>query len=344
MTREAIIIGAGIAGLAAGRALLHDGWSVTLYERADGLPPTGTALGMWPQAMSALARLGIAESVQEKGVPQHGAAFLRPDGTTFARITSREPAYLISRPALHELLYAGALEGHVKWLSTITGLETLPDADLVIGADGINSRIRNSLASRTVGPRPIGTVAFRGVVAGSVDHVTETWGRGRLFGITPQDALNTNWFACVREDLLDQFDSDLPDVELLSELFGDWHPGVGQIVHALGHQGIDRRSLHDSAPLGSMYQEQTVIIGDAAHAMAPNAGRGACEALIDAVALAEALRDAESVKDGLRAFDRSRRRAGQRIVQLSRFLNLMSTARNFAGMRQRAMSAFAHFA
>ncbi|RQN03120.1 hypothetical protein EHW97_10570 [Aeromicrobium camelliae] len=282
--------------------------------------------------------------MREQGVLQQGATFLRPDGSTFARVISREPAYLVPRPTLHELLYSGALEGKVRWSSAVSDHASLPEADLIVGADGINSRIRQAVSDRTASSRPLGTAAFRGVVPGTVDEVTETWGRGRLFGITPHDARTTNWFACVREDLLNERGGDLSEAELLTELFGDWHTGVAQVVNKAISTQIDRRALHDSAPLASMVRGRTVVIGDAAHAMAPNAGRGACEALIDAVQLADALRTAATIEDGLRAFDRSRRRAGQRTVRLSRFLNKMSTARHFGGVRQQMMNALTRFA
>ncbi|WP_210604172.1 FAD-dependent oxidoreductase [Brevibacterium oceani] len=344
MRGEAIIIGAGIAGLAAGRALLHDGWEVTLYERTEGLPSSGTALGMWPEAMAALERLDVADAVQSTGMLQHGAAFLRPDGSAFARIASKDPAYLISRPALHELLYGDALEANVRWSSAVEDIAALPNADLIVGADGINSRTRHAITDRRNSTRPLGTVAFRGVVPGPVDKATETWGNGRLFGITPHDAQTTNWFACVREDVLGEHDGNLPDAELLAELFHGWHSQVTRVVKEADSEQIDRRVLQDSTPLKSMIRGKTVIIGDAAHAMAPNLGRGACEALVDAVRLADALGAAKTIEDGLHAFDRSRCRAGQRTARVSRLLNRISTARHFAGLRQRTMSALTRFA
>ncbi|WP_166348396.1 FAD-dependent monooxygenase [Phytoactinopolyspora limicola] len=344
MKGDAIIVGAGIGGLMAGRALRADGWRVTIYERTDGLPRTGTALGMWPEAMAALDRLGVGDAVRARGVLQQGATFLRPDGVPFARVTSTDPAYLVSRPTLHEILYSGALEDSVGWDAVVDDPTSLPDADLVVGADGINSRIRDVVAGRRTAPRPLGTVAFRGVVPGTVDDVTETWGEGRLFGITPQDQQTINWFACVRDDLLAERGSTLTPAELLTDLFGHWHQAVAEVVTRVDPEQIDQRPLYDAAPFGSMVRGHTVVIGDAAHAMAPNAGRGACEALLDAVHLADALRASETVDDGLRAFDRARRRAGRRTVRISRFLNRLSTARRFTTSRHRTMNALARLA
>jgi 2-polyprenyl-6-methoxyphenol hydroxylase-like FAD-dependent oxidoreductase len=100
MSRQATIAGAGISGLATARALLADGWDVRLFEQSPGLPEAGTALGMWPEAMKALDRLGLRDLVQAKAVRQREARFLRPDGSMVARIAPEEPVYLISRPAL----------------------------------------------------------------------------------------------------------------------------------------------------------------------------------------------------------------------------------------------------
>ena len=344
MSRRAVVVGAGIGGLAAARALAATGWSVEVFERAEGLPDSGTALGMWPEAMAALDRLSLGDRVRQEGVRQQGAAFLRPDGVPFARVSPREPAYLISRPALHRALFDGALEGAVHWGAGVSDPAELPEADLVVGADGINSRLRGAVAARTADVRPLGTVAFRGTVPGAVETVTETWGDGRLFGITPQDAETTNWFASIRRDLLAEYDDGRPRAELLAAAFGGWHPAVRDVLRKIESDQLDRRVLYDVPPLGPWFRGHRVIIGDAAHAMAPNAGRGACEAVVDAVELADSLASAGSVAGGLPLFDRRRRRAAQRTVRVSRLLNRWATARRFAPVRYRAMGMLARFA
>lgn len=338
------IVGAGIGGLAVGRALLDDGWQVSIFERSSGLPQAGTALGIWPEALRALDRLGLGDQVRKRGVRQQGAKFLRRDGTVFARIVSKDPAYLVSRPVLHEILFRRSLESHVTWGSSIGDPRSLPAADLTIGADGIHSRVRRLVNDRETTPRSLNSVAFRGVIPGSVETVTETWGAGRLFGITPQDGDMTNWFACVREEILAESQGAQSDAELLAKLFGRWHPAVAEVVNKLDTTAIDRREMYDLAPPDSMVRGRTAILGDAAHAMAPNAGRGACEALMDAISLADSLQSAASIEAGLRDFNRSRLGIGRRTVRLSRVLNRLATSTRFLRVRQEIMGILTHFA
>lgn len=344
MTRHAIIVGGGISGLAVGRALLESGWTVDIRERTSGLPPTGTALGMWPEAMEALDRLGVGDRARQVGVLQNGASFLRSDGRTITRLGEDQSAYLLTRPALHTLLHDATLDDHITWNAPISDLDELAAADLTVGADGINSVLRGHVAGAAVPPRPLGTVAFRGVVPGGVDTVTETWGPGRLFGITPQDAGSTNWFAGLRTDVLAEHDHGQGDAGVLRSLYGDWHPAIVSVLDRLDATEIDRRTLYDVPPLKSYVRGNIALVGDSAHAMAPNMGRGACESLIDAVALADALRSAASVEEGLRVYDRDRRRATRRFVRASRLLNRVATARRFSRSRNVALRVAARFA
>ena len=344
MTQSAIIVGAGIGGLALGRALKADGWRVEIHERTQGLPSTGTALGMWPEAMDALVALGLGTQVRERGVRQHGAQFLRHDGHAFAHVHPAHPSYLVSRPLLHEILHEESLEDSIVWDSTVESPDQLRAADLIVAADGIHSRLRQVVSGTRSAPRPLGSVAFRGVVPGAVDSITETWGDGRIFGITPQEGESTNWFACIRDDVLAEHDTNDDDAALLGDLFHGWHPSVSEVLSKVAPGRIDRRALYDAPPLRSFVRDNMALIGDAAHAMAPNAGRGACETLVDAAHLATSLRSTDSIHDGLRNYDRTRRHATQRVVRASRFLNRISTSRSFPALRRRTMNVLARFA
>jgi len=100
----------------------------------------------------------------------------------------------------------------------------------------------------------------------------------------------TNWFACIAlpQSRIDALLSDSTPEQrraLLAENFGHWHRDVQRVLDA----GRDREFLFHQlevlAPLGSFVNGRTALIGDAAHAMAPFLGRGACEAILDGEAM-----------------------------------------------------------
>ncbi|MFI7583544.1 FAD-dependent oxidoreductase [Kocuria sp. M1N1S27] len=340
MRGTAVVVGAGIAGLATARGLLRTGWAVHVLERSPDLPSTGTALGMWPEAMRALDRLGAGEHVRAASVEQRGGRLLRPDGTEIARIGPGRTVRLVPRPALLAALAEGLPPDVVAWSHPVTERRTLSGADLVVAADGVHSPTRAALFG--VGPRPLGTVALRGTVPGPAAGVTETWGPGRLFGITPHDAEHTNWFASVRADVLDAAASGGGgDPQILRRLYGDWHPAVRRVLDALGDSPVDRRILLDVPPLPSYVRGRTVLLGDAAHGMAPNLGRGACDALLDATALVGALTAATDVPAALHRYDAARRRPTVRTVRAARLANSVSTARHLLPVRNAVVAAAA---
>jgi 2-polyprenyl-6-methoxyphenol hydroxylase-like FAD-dependent oxidoreductase len=86
MEKRALVVGGGIAGLASAIGLCRAGWRVSVRERAAGLPTTGTALGIWPAAVRALDRLGIGDTVRERGVRQRPGLIRRPDGRRVATL------------------------------------------------------------------------------------------------------------------------------------------------------------------------------------------------------------------------------------------------------------------
>ena len=267
----------------------------------------------------------------------HGA--LPPDGTEIAHLGPGRTARLVPRPALLAALAEGLPPDVIAWNAPVTDHGALPAVDVVVAADGVHSPVRAALFG--VAPRLLGTVALRGTVPGPADGVTETWGPARLFGITPHDAERTNWFASVRADVLAAAASERDDAQALHLLYGDWHPDVRRVLAALGGTPIDRRTLLDVPPLPSYVQGHTVPLGDAAHGMAPNLGRGACEALVDATALVEALAAASDVPGALHRYDAARRRPTVRTVRLARLANRVGTARHGLAVRNAAVAAAA---
>ncbi|MFM1723283.1 FAD-dependent monooxygenase [Rhodococcus sp. PAM 2766] len=339
MAGKAAILGGGIGGLTAANVLIRHGWDVSVFERSPAPPTTGTALGMWPQAIAAADAAGVGDSVRDIGARQQRAAFLRPDGSVIGRVDSaRRTAYLLSRPALLGILVDGLPAGTVRFGEPAPDLGTLAGFDVVVAADGTSSATRDVLFGSRYRPVYTGMTAWRGWIPGETASVTETWGPGALFGITPREGGLVNWFAAVRSPA-----DTAGGVDFLRTRFGDWHQDVRKILEQIDPDTVLHHDLHESPALPSYVHGNVALIGDAAHSMAPNLGRGACEAMVDAVTLARLLGE-HPVPDALRRYDRNRRRSTRRLVRASRLAGRIATARRWIGARDVAVGLGSRFA
>ena len=245
---------------------------------------------------------------------------------------------LVERTALLAALADGLPDGVVHWGAPVAAAADLPAADVVVAADGVGSVLRRDLFPAVGRPRALGTIAVRGVAAGPATALAETWGPGRMFGTTARLDGRTNVYACFRSDLAGPGELASPK-QLLHRVYAGWHRGVVDTVEDLEEATLDARPLLDVRPPAHTSSGRTVLVGDAAHAMAPHLGRGACESLVDAVALARQLRGAPDVASALAAYDAERRRPGARLVRASRLVHDVSTARRLTGPRDLLLGA-----
>lgn len=339
MGRRVTIIGGGIGGLATAIALGRDGWAVTVHERDATLPRTGTALGMWPAALRALDTLGAGDEVRRMGRPQQRGEFRRPDGSRIARL--RLPAdgdvHLLSRPGLLTVLHQAAAGADLRFGDPVEDVGTL-DADLVVVADGVFSRARVQLFGPAYRARYSGTTAWRGVVEDMPTATfVETWGRGVKFGVTPQEGDRTNWYASAGA-----FEGRFvpgAEVATLRRMFGGWAAPVRPVLDAIHESTILRHDVYVTPPLPTYVRGTTVLLGDAAHAMNPDLGRGACEAIIDAVTLAACLRETSTLAVGLDAYDRARRPINQRLSRVAGAAARLSRVRHALPVRDGLLRA-----
>ena len=345
--REAIIVGGGIGGLCAGIALRRAGWGVAVYEAAPAPREVGAGLTLWPNAIRAIDRLGLGGAVRAAGVVDlHGGTIADWRGRRLATISTAALAARYGAPivVVHRAEFLATLMGALGGDSLHVGARLRgfePDeggrvvalfadgrearGDVLIGADGLRSATRGQLfGGRGLTPRYAGYTAWRAIVP--YDHARvplwgELWGRGMRFGLAPVGGGRVYCFATRNAPAGGDRAGTPPSrkAELL-RLFGGWADPVPGLLAAADPAAILRNDIEELPPLPRWGAGRVTLLGDAAHAMTPNLGQGACVAIEDAVVLAECLRGATDVPGALRRYEALRRPRAARIARQARQL------------------------
>jgi 2-polyprenyl-6-methoxyphenol hydroxylase-like FAD-dependent oxidoreductase len=323
---RAIIVGGGIAGLASALALTPRGWHVEVLERAPEFTEVGAGLSLWPNALRALDALGVGEPVRGRAALEGAAGIQDAAGTWLSRADTAEldrrygPTAMIHRADLLALLRAAVPDEALRPGTTVSAVR--PDgtvlhyggesrADLVVGADGMRSVTRRSVWPEAPAPRYAGYTSWRMVTPPvPVTETSESWGRGERFGYAP---LQDGRIYCYATANAPEGASD-DGLAGLVRRFGGWHDPIPALLDATDPGAVLHHDLYELRPLEAYTSGRVVLTGDAAHAMTPNLGQGACQALEDAVVLGDVLAGG----DGLAAYDRQRRSRTQMITRRSR--------------------------
>ncbi len=329
---EAInIVGGGIAGLALAAGLDPERFDVTVHEQRPGLPRVETSLAMWPEAQGALAVLGILPQIKAVGATFGGMALRDAAGGSWASPEVRGVVG-VSRADLIRLLDA-AVPRSVR--RTERKVEDIPAtgplaAGLVVGADGVHSVVRRAFWGPRANAKLTPYLALRGVLPVPVapEAGGEYWGRGQLFGITPASGGRTYWYASFRSELGPAGVEVAEALERARERYAGAAPAVRNVLQQATPESTLAQRIWTAPDLGSYVRPGAVLVGDAAHGMTPNLGRGACEALVDAVALAEVL-NARPLDEALREYNR------QRLLR-TRLLRVASSAMTRLALAERA--------
>ncbi|TDD15383.1 FAD-binding protein [Kribbella turkmenica] len=332
----AIVVGAGIGGVTAAVALQRCGWQVTVLEQAPELGEVGAGISVWPSAVAALEELGV-KGLEKSAVLSRPAGMRTAGGrwVVAAADLGVELPVMIHRAQLHGLVRDEFGPGiTVRTGYTVTKLAqdgvgvTINDelhAELVVAADGIRSVVRQALHPQYAGPRYSGYTAYRGIADVPIDDGGgETWGRGRRFGFARLIDGRIYWYATANQSV-----GQGGDHATVSRNFGDWHDPIPAILAGTPPEAVLQNDIHDlPVPLVPFVQGRVVLLGDAAHAMTPNLGRGACSAIEDAAALARHLAGSGPLSPALAAYDAERRPATTKLVKRSRAVGRVGQLEN----------------
>ncbi|HTF07977.1 MAG TPA: FAD-dependent oxidoreductase [Asanoa sp.] len=332
----AVVVGAGIGGLSAAIGLRRRGWDVTVLERAPRIEAVGAGLTLLANGLRALDALGVGAAVRAEGQVEAPGGLRTPDGTWLTRVDGAAmtralgtTALGIHRATLHRVLAdalpAGTLMLGVEVGEVVAGPRPRVDGrevDLVVAADGINSAVRRRLWPDVPAPVYAGSTAWRGVTTAAwagAPVVGITWGQGAEFGMVPLGDGRAYWFGAVTSPPGAWHDDELAAVR---ERFGDWHDPIPALMAA--SDTVLRDDIYRLAtPVPSFVDGGVALLGDAAHAMTPNLGQGANQALEDAVTLASLCDPAADLGLALAAYDARRRPRSQAVAraayQMGRF-------------------------
>jgi 2-polyprenyl-6-methoxyphenol hydroxylase-like FAD-dependent oxidoreductase len=338
-----IVIGSGIAGLSTAIACRAVGLDVALYERAPELREVGAGISLWANALRALDHIGAGDAVRRVSLHMTRFEMRVRDGRTvamsfpasvFEQRFRLAPFVCMTHRADLVAALAGCLpDGVCRYGHEFESLQEeysgrqvgvgfrnghFDKADLVVGADGIHSRVREVLFFPQP-PRYAGYTCWRGVCPRpakvAAGYMAEWWGRGRRFGITTIPGDRVYWFATLNAPP----NGREPDERaFLASAFAGWADPVPELIAATPPDRVLRNDIIDRPPTKAWSRGRAVLVGDAAHPTTPNLGQGGCQAIEDAVVLARHL--AANATDPVKAaedFTRERSPRTTRVVNES---------------------------
>lgn len=334
-TRTAIVVGGGIGGVATAVALMSRGWRVEILEQAAAFGEVGAGLSLWPNGVRALDALGLGEQVRERALAETEAGIRDVSGRWLSRTDTGElgrrfgPVVMVHRADLFDVLRSALPADSLRAATVVTDARTggaaaevsvggeVSQADIVVGADGINSVVRGSLWPHAPEPRYAGYTAWRLVADPGQRLVVggETWGRGERVGVAPLPDGRTYLFGVANAP--EGQHSSGGELGELRRRFGHWHQPIPALLAAADADAVVRHDIYDLPALSTFVSGRVALVGDAAHAMTPNMGQGANQALEDAVTLAALLDEHPVVPVALAQYDRRRRPRAQLIARRS---------------------------
>jgi 2-polyprenyl-6-methoxyphenol hydroxylase-like FAD-dependent oxidoreductase len=317
------IAGAGLAGLAMAAALAQRGWRVRVHEKSKELREIGAGIYLWRNALDALREITVYDKVASSGVASTKSRLLLDHNHHEVKLTrAADPLpelIVMLRTELHRILAEKAIESGAEIVTDSLVLGADPDgrlefesgwgprADLCIGADGVFSRVRDSLGlgkSITTLRDGCGRHLVDRKPEDSVnDRRVEMWNHGRRLGIAPASKDYHYIFLCCPES---DYQGRVQQPFNLEAWFQS-HPQFRTYLDRLPRHPEEYWRPFFNVTCFSWSRGRVGIVGDAAHGMAPNIGQGAAVAIVNAVVLARALAGNKDIPSVLKLWETSER-------------------------------------
>ena len=363
------IVGGGIAGLAAAVFLARAGRAVTIYEAMPRIPPEGTGILLQPAGLEVLQRMDLAAAALALGCAIERIVARAQDGNTrmelpYAELRPHLHALGIRRPTLAALLLetARAAGAEVRFDAAIGKLDQRPTAtwlvlsggeqqgpfDLVLLCDGVNSRLRGSVARARVSMNRQGVYSLVAPMPADLPQralLQRLHGTKDAVGLLPIGRAAgslplVSFFWDVRTR--DRAALEARGFDAWREYIEGFCPEAADILRAAGDFSALTFFTTAQVHLRRWHGDRTLVMGDAAHALDPHLGLGATLALLDAECLQRCLHDSgDHVAAALARYESQRRRAVAPFSRASRLWSRLDGA-GLSSMRRRLFMAAAN--
>ncbi|PWN70222.1 monooxygenase [Chryseobacterium phosphatilyticum] len=355
------IVGKGIGGLTLAYALEQSGYhNITIYEQSTTIEQStkGSGIMLACNAMQIMKKLGLHEELKQEGniLKRMNITNENLKVLSCVNIEPFSKLYGVDMVAIHREKLYNIITSKIKSptllgkkLDRITAVHnqlnmhfedsTLGTSDMIIGADGVNSKVRDSYFPE-ITMRDSGQLCWRGIAHMEMsefeEELNELWGKGKRFGFVKINNHQVYWYALINNH--GQYTS--VSLNELNDLYTDFHPIVLEIISNTHEDEIITRQIKDFKTPELWHKNNVCLIGDAAHAMTPNLGQGACQAIEDAYVFSECLKRYES-EEALAQFNKIRGSKASWVVERSRKIGKMSQLNNATGiwLRNTIMSA-----
>lgn len=345
------VVGAGIGGLTVAALLQEHGHEVKVFEKNQELSEVGAGIGIGGNVINKLHNHDLAKGIKNAGQIIDTLAIADNSGTALSKIKLKRNTVnlTLERQSLLE-----TIQSYVQPSSIYTGYQVLSienevnkvtvhfenheaeTFDLCIGADGLHSSVRASVAPNTK-VNYQGYTVFRGLVNDvqlkDTNTATEYWSKQGRVGIVPLLNNKVYWFIAINAKIHNTEYQTYGKPHLQAR-FNHFPNEVREVLDKQSETGILLHNIYDLKPLKTFVYNRTVLLGDAAHATTPNLGQGAGQAMEDAIVLANCL-ETYDFDQALERYDKLRVKHTKKIIKKSRKIGKVaqSTQRLFIKVR-----------